>query len=208
MYTAGGGGNSHTTLSKFQYMPGGQGGGWAPPTAGEASSISGRNANTTADTALRCSQGVIGHLLSVAFCVEILRFVRCSGARFSADGGDHGHDGVQDLHAGSGFHRFAAIWGAGTVHRAATVAGRPCWRGRVGRRGLHWGSAETEHGAADAVVVAALSANERSDQHSGHSRFLRGDRGVRTDPSMAKYATRFGQWTYRMPSYGAGSPTT
>ena len=81
MYTAGGGGNSHTTLSKFQYMPGGQGGGggWARLTAGEASSISGRNANTTADTALRCSQGFIGHLLSVAFCVEILRFVRCPG---------------------------------------------------------------------------------------------------------------------------------
>jgi hypothetical protein len=80
------------SVSKFQYMPGGQGGGgggWARPTAGEASSISGRIANTTADTALRCSQGFIGHLLSVAFCAEILRFVRCPGARFSADGGDH-----------------------------------------------------------------------------------------------------------------------
>ena len=90
MYTAGGGGNSHTTLSKFQYMPSGQGGGggWARLTAGEASSISGRNANTTADTALRCSQGFIGHLLSVAFCVEILRFVRCPGAPICADGGE------------------------------------------------------------------------------------------------------------------------
>jgi len=96
-YTVGGGGYSHATVSKFQYMPGGQGGGgggWAPPTAGEASSISGRNANTMADTALRCSQGFIGHRLSVAFCVEILRFVRCPGGRISADGGDHGHDGA------------------------------------------------------------------------------------------------------------------
>jgi len=77
------------SVSKFQYMPGGQGGGWARPTAGEASSISGRIANTTADTALRCSQGFIGHLLSVAFCVEILRFVRCPGVRITPDGGDH-----------------------------------------------------------------------------------------------------------------------
>lgn len=78
------------SVVKFQYMPGGQGGGggWARPTTGEASSISGRTANTTADTALRCSQGFIGHLLSVAFCVEIVRFVRCPEARFSADGGD------------------------------------------------------------------------------------------------------------------------
>jgi hypothetical protein len=96
MYTGGGGGNSHLTVAKFQYMPGGQGGGGgsAWPTAGEASSISGRTANTTADKALRCSQGFIAHLLSVAFCVEILRFVQSAGARFSADGGDHGNDGV------------------------------------------------------------------------------------------------------------------
>src|SRR3954470_18165669 len=111
MYTGGGGGNSHTTVLKFQYMPGGQGGGgWAPLTAGEATSISGRNANTTADTAVRCSQGFIGRLLSVAFYVEILRFLRWPGARFIADGN---RDGVQDLHAGSGFHRFAAIWVGG-----------------------------------------------------------------------------------------------
>jgi hypothetical protein len=47
---------------KFQYMPGGQGGGggWARPTAGDANSISGRSANTRADTALRTSQGFIG----------------------------------------------------------------------------------------------------------------------------------------------------
>ena len=77
------------SVLKFQYMPGGQGGGWAWPTAGEATSISGRIANTTADTALRCSQGFIGRLLSVALCVEILRFVHCSRARFSTDGGDH-----------------------------------------------------------------------------------------------------------------------
>ena len=66
-------------------MPGGQGGGggWARLTAGEASSISGRSANTMADTALRCSQGFIAHRLSVAFCVEILRFVRCAGARMA-----------------------------------------------------------------------------------------------------------------------------
>jgi hypothetical protein len=90
---------------KFQYMPGGQGGGggWARPTAGEASSISDRNANTTADKAMRCSQGFIGHLLSVAFCVEILRFVRCPGARFSADGGDHGNDGVRTFTPDQGF---------------------------------------------------------------------------------------------------------
>ena len=37
------------------------------------------------------------------------------------------------------------------------------------------GSAETEHGDANAVVVAALSASEWSEQHSRHSRFLRGD---------------------------------
>jgi len=81
MYTGGGGGNSHITVAKFQYMPGGQGGGggWARLTAGEATSISGRSANTMADTALRCSQGFIAHRLSVAFCVEILRFVRCPG---------------------------------------------------------------------------------------------------------------------------------
>src|ERR1700752_8894 len=50
-------------------MPGGQGGGggWARLNAGEASSISGRNANTTADKALCCSQAFIAHLLSVAF---------------------------------------------------------------------------------------------------------------------------------------------
>lgn len=70
-------------------MPGGQGGGGsARLTAGEASSISGTSANTTADTALRCSQAFIGHLLSVAFCVAILRFVRCPEARFSADAGN------------------------------------------------------------------------------------------------------------------------
>jgi hypothetical protein len=81
MYTGGGGGYSHATVAKFQYMPGGHGGGggWARLTAGEASSISGRNANTMADTAVRCSQGFIGHGLSVAFCVEILRFVRGPG---------------------------------------------------------------------------------------------------------------------------------
>src|SRR5258708_7118321 len=95
MYRGGGGGNSHTTVAKFQYMPGGHGGGGsARPAAGETSSISGRNANTTADKALCCSQAFIAHLLSVAFCVGILRFVQCPGARFSADGGDHGDDGV------------------------------------------------------------------------------------------------------------------
>jgi hypothetical protein len=70
MYTAGGGGsgNSHLTVAKFQYMPGGQGGGSgsALPTAGEASSISGRTANAAADKALCCSQGFIAHLLPVA----------------------------------------------------------------------------------------------------------------------------------------------
>ena len=96
MYTGGGSGNSHIFVAKFQYMPGGQGGGggWARLTAGEASSISGRSASTTADTALRRSHGFIAHLLSVAFCVEILRFVQWPGAGFSADGGDHGNDGV------------------------------------------------------------------------------------------------------------------
>jgi hypothetical protein len=50
------------SVVKFQYMPGGQGGGggWAVPTAGEVSSISGRTANTTADAALRSNQGLIG----------------------------------------------------------------------------------------------------------------------------------------------------
>src|SRR3954451_8737312 len=67
-------------------MPGGQGGGggWARLTAGETSSISGRIANTTADKALCCSQAFIAHLLSVAFCVGILRFAHGPGARFSA----------------------------------------------------------------------------------------------------------------------------
>jgi hypothetical protein len=88
---------------------GGGGGGWARLTAGEASSISGRNANTTADMALRCSHGFIGHLLSVAFCVEILRFVRCPGARMAQDGGDHGHDGAGLLRRIRGLtQRFAA----------------------------------------------------------------------------------------------------
>lgn len=61
-YTAGGSGHSQIFVAKFQYMPGGQGGGggWARPTAGDASSISGRSANATADTALRFSQGFIG----------------------------------------------------------------------------------------------------------------------------------------------------
>jgi hypothetical protein len=70
-------------VAKFQYMPGGHGGaGSARATGGEANSISGRAANTTADKALCCSQGFIAHLLSVAFCVEILRFGPCQGARF------------------------------------------------------------------------------------------------------------------------------
>lgn len=66
----GGGGNSQISVAKFQYMPGGHGGGggWAWPTAGEASSSSGRNATTMADTAVRCTQGFIGHLLSVGPC--------------------------------------------------------------------------------------------------------------------------------------------
>ena len=81
-------------------MPGGQGGGWAPPTAGEASSISGRNANTTADTALRCSHGFIGHL-SRGLCVEILRFVRCPEARMAQMVATM-LTRVQDFYAGSG----------------------------------------------------------------------------------------------------------
>ena len=113
-------------------MPGGQGGGggWARPTAGEASSISGRNANTTADTALRCSQGFIGHLLSVAFCVEILRFVRCPGARIGADGGDHGNDGA-GLHAGSAaqLNDLLLLAARAVVHRGAAVARRLGWQG-------------------------------------------------------------------------------
>src|SRR3954470_1808867 len=83
----GGSGNSHTTVAKFQYMPGGQGGaGSARPTGGEASSISGRTASTTAYKALCCSQGFIAHLLSVAFCVEILRFGPCAGGSFPRNG--------------------------------------------------------------------------------------------------------------------------
>lgn len=126
------------TVSKFQYMPGGQGGGWARPTAGDARSISGKIANATAHTALLCRQGFIGHLPSVAFCVESLRFMRCPGARFSADGGDHSHGGVHDLHAGSGVLPICCFLRNGQIHRAVTVAGRPGWRGRVGRRGVHW----------------------------------------------------------------------
>lgn len=70
MYTAGagGGGYSHLTVVKFQNMPGGHGGGggWARPTGAETSSISGRVVRTTADRAMRCTQGFIGRLLSVA----------------------------------------------------------------------------------------------------------------------------------------------
>ena len=90
MYTAGGGGNSHTTVAKFQYMPGGQGGGggWARLTAGEASSISGRNANTTADTALRCSHGFIGHLSRGPLRGDSKIRALCGGSN-GADGGDH-----------------------------------------------------------------------------------------------------------------------
>lgn len=162
-YTVGGGGYSHATVSKFQYMPGGQGGGgggWAPPTAGEASSISGRNANTTADTALRCSQGFIGHLSR--------RPLRGDSKIRALSGGSNQRRrwrpwsrrcrtfGVQDLHAGSGVRRFAATCRTGRVNRVATVE----WDGRVG--GVGWadavamGSAEAEHGDADAVVVAAI----------------------------------------------------
>src|SRR5215217_1142687 len=93
MYTAGGGGYSHTTVAKFQYMPGGQGGGWAPPTAGEASSISGRKATTTADTALRCSHGFIGHLSQGPLRGDS-KIRALSGGSNGADGGDHGHDGA------------------------------------------------------------------------------------------------------------------
>ena len=177
-YTAGGGGNSHTTVAKFQYMPGGQGGGgggWARPTAGEASSISGRNANTTADTALRCSQGFIGHLLSVAFCAEILRFVRCSGGLESAQTVATTVTTVcrtftpdQDFTDLLPFAERAVTPGC---HDSGTAGSA----GPGGQTRIALGSTETEHDDADAVVVAALSANEWSDQHSRHSRFLRGD---------------------------------
>ncbi len=141
-YTAGGGGgggNSHATVSKFQYMPGGQGGGgggWARPTAGEGSSISGRIANTTAATALRCSQGFMGHLLSVAFCVEILRFVRWPGARFSADVATRSRRcagpsrrirvSLVCCHLRNG-------WGAPDCHGSGTAV-----LASGGGRGLHW----------------------------------------------------------------------
>jgi hypothetical protein len=107
MYTAGGGGYSHTFVAKFQYMPGGQGGGWAPPTAGEASSISGRNANTTADTALRSTHGFIGHL-SRGLCVQILRFERCPGARMAQMVATMVTT-VQDFDAGSGAQRLLLL---------------------------------------------------------------------------------------------------
>lgn len=68
-------------------MPGGQGGGGsAPPIAGETSSISGRNANTTVDTALRCSHGFIGHLFCGGVCMEILGLLRWPGGSNGADG--------------------------------------------------------------------------------------------------------------------------
>jgi hypothetical protein len=122
-------------------MPGGQGGGggWARLTAGEASSISGRNANTTADKALCCSQAFIAHLLSVAFCVEILRFVQCPGARFSADGGDHGDDGVLGFRACPDPRGFlVAIHGelyAAAPTDSATMSGWACRR----RESASWG---------------------------------------------------------------------
>ena len=177
-YTAGGGGNSHTTVAKFQYMPGGQGGGgggWARPTAGEASSISGRNANTTADTALRCSQGFIGHLLSVAFCAEILRFVRCPGGsnqrrrwrpRSRRCVGPSRRIRVSPI---------CCYLRSGQVTPGCHDSGMAGLAGSGGQTRIALGSAETEHDDADALVVAALSANEWSDQHSRHSRFLRGD---------------------------------
>ena len=55
------------------------------------------------------------------------------------------------------------------------IAGRPGLAGSGGQTRIALGFTETEHDDADAVVAAALSANEWSDQHSRHSRFLRGD---------------------------------
>jgi len=80
------------SVVKFQYIPSGQGGGggWARLSGDEASSISGRIANTTADTALRCSQGFIGHLFSVAFWVEILGMMPCLGVRIAQTVGNDG----------------------------------------------------------------------------------------------------------------------
>src|SRR4051794_13757455 len=57
-----------------------------------------------------------------------------------------------------GFTDLLPFGWAGTVHRPAAVAGRPCWRGS---------------GWQSQVAVG-----------SPHSRFLRGDLRVRTDPSM------------------------
>jgi len=112
-------------------MPGGQGGGggWARLTAGEASSISGRNANTTADTALRCSHGFIGHLSRGPLRGDSKIRALCGGSN-GADGGDHGYDGAGLLHRISGStQRFAATCSTGGVHRGAAVARRLGWRG-------------------------------------------------------------------------------
>jgi hypothetical protein len=165
MYTGGGGGNSHVTVAKFQYMPGGQGGGgWARLTAGEASSISGRNANTMADTALRCSQGFIGHRPSVAFCMEILDSCAVRGVESAKTVATMvtmvcRTFGVQDL-AGSGVQRFAATCRTGRVNRVAMVERD----GRVGGVGfadaVALGPAGAEH--ADAVVVAARRCSRRN----------------------------------------------
>ena len=186
-------------------MPGGQGGGWAWPTAGEATSISGRIANTTADTALRCSQGFIGRLLSIALCVEILRFVHCSRARFSTDGGDH----VISVSGPSRRIRVSPICcylrsGLGTP--GCHGSGRPGLAGPGGHTRIALGSAEAEHDDADSVVVSASSANEWSDQHSRHSRFLCG--GVRTDPAMANMPRAVVSGLIVWPHTVLGSPTT
>lgn len=157
----GGGGYSQATVSKFQYMPGGHGGGGggggcARPTAGAASSNSGRIANTTEDTALRCSQGFIGNLLSLAFCVEAYDSSAVRMARFSADGGGHGHGGVQDFTPDPGITDLLLL-----AERAG-YTGLPRERdGRVGP--VRWlgrvaldSAAGADHGNADAMVVAAL----------------------------------------------------
>ena len=111
-------------------MPGGQGGGgWARLAAGEASSISGRIANTTADTALRCSHGFIGHLSRGPLRGDS-KIRALSGGSNGADGGDQWSRRGRTSTPDQGLNSMISCYlQHGRVHRGVAVARRPGWRG-------------------------------------------------------------------------------
>ena len=125
-------------------MPGGQagGGGWARLTAGEASSISGRNANTAADTALRCIHGFMGHLFSGPLRGDS-KIRALSGGSNGADGSDHGRDGAGLL---------PRIQGAQRMLLLAARAGTPGCRG-IATAGLAGSDLTSSSGTRDFCVV-------------------------------------------------------